>query len=328
MMRTSIEMNEERMCVTGAGGFLASWVVKFLLSKGYAVHATVRDPNAENCAHLKNLENAAENLHLFKADLLDYNSLYVAITACRGVFHVASPVPSAPVTNPKVELFEPALNGTCNVLKACTKAKVKRVVVVSSIGAVMLNPNWPTDQRMDELSWSDEEYCKTIEDWYCLSKTEAESKAWEYAKKNGLDLVTICPSLIIGPMLQFTVNASSLFLIKILKDGINSDQRMVDVRDVARAILLSYEKPEAEGRYICSAYMAKTQGLVDKLKTMYPKYKCPKRITEAEDQPKMNCEKLQKLGWEYITLEESLADSVKCYQEKSIFDCLAGEKSF
>lgn len=45
MMRTSIEMNEERMCVTGAGGFLASWVVKFLLSKGYAVHATVRDPS-------------------------------------------------------------------------------------------------------------------------------------------------------------------------------------------------------------------------------------------------------------------------------------------
>lgn len=65
-----------------------------------------------------------------------------------------------------MELFEPALNGTCNVLKACTKAKVKRVVVVSSIGAVMLNPNWPTDQRMDELSWSDEEYCKTIEVGY------------------------------------------------------------------------------------------------------------------------------------------------------------------
>ncbi|KAI3991940.1 hypothetical protein MKX01_012885 [Papaver californicum] len=301
-------MHKERVCVTGAGGFLASWVVKFLLSKGYIVHSTVRDPSAENCAHLKNLENATENLHLF---LLDYNSLYAAIAGCRGVLHVASPVPSAPVTNPKVELFEPALNGTCNVLKACTEAKVKRVVVVSSIGA---------------LSRSDKEYCKTIEDWYCISKTVAESEAWEYAKKNGLDFVTVCPSLIIGPMLQSTMNASSLFLIKLLKDGVNTDQRMVDVRDVARAILLSYEKPEAEGRYICSAYMAKTRDLVDKLKTMYPKYKCPKRITEAEDQPKMNCEKLQKLGWECITLEESLADSIKCYHEKGIFDCLGVEK--
>ena len=35
----------ERVCVTGAGGYLASWVVKFLLSQGYVVHGTVRDPS-------------------------------------------------------------------------------------------------------------------------------------------------------------------------------------------------------------------------------------------------------------------------------------------
>lgn len=33
-----------KVCVTGAGGFIASWLVKFLLSKGYVVHGTVRDP--------------------------------------------------------------------------------------------------------------------------------------------------------------------------------------------------------------------------------------------------------------------------------------------
>jgi NADPH:quinone reductase-like Zn-dependent oxidoreductase len=32
------------VCVTGAGGFIGSWLVKLLLSRGYAVHATVRDP--------------------------------------------------------------------------------------------------------------------------------------------------------------------------------------------------------------------------------------------------------------------------------------------
>lgn len=35
---------KERVCVTGAGGYIASWVVKLLLSKGYLVHGTVRDP--------------------------------------------------------------------------------------------------------------------------------------------------------------------------------------------------------------------------------------------------------------------------------------------
>ena len=32
------------VCVTGAGGYIASWLVKLLLSRGYTVHATVRDP--------------------------------------------------------------------------------------------------------------------------------------------------------------------------------------------------------------------------------------------------------------------------------------------
>jgi len=34
----------ETVCVTGAGGYIASWLVKLLLSRGYVVHATVRDP--------------------------------------------------------------------------------------------------------------------------------------------------------------------------------------------------------------------------------------------------------------------------------------------
>ncbi|MQL98225.1 hypothetical protein Taro_030935 [Colocasia esculenta] len=60
------------VCVTGAGGFVASWLVKLLLSEGYTVRGTVRDPSDEKKAHLKRLENAIDNLQLFKADLLDY----------------------------------------------------------------------------------------------------------------------------------------------------------------------------------------------------------------------------------------------------------------
>ena len=55
----------------------------------------------EKNAHLKKLENASENLQLFKADLLDYNAVASAIAGCEGVFHVASPVPSTKVPNPE-----------------------------------------------------------------------------------------------------------------------------------------------------------------------------------------------------------------------------------
>lgn len=55
-------------------------------------------------AHLKLLENASENLKLFKADLLDYDAMAAAIAGCQGVFHVATPVPSGKITDPEVTL--------------------------------------------------------------------------------------------------------------------------------------------------------------------------------------------------------------------------------
>ncbi|KAL5707286.1 hypothetical protein ACHQM5_025352 [Ranunculus cassubicifolius] len=271
----------ERVCVTGGGGYQASWLIQLLLSKGYKVHATVRDPSDKKNSHLKSLNGASDNLLLFKADLLDYNSLRSAIAGCNGVFHVASPVPPSKVNNPQVELLEPAVTGTYHVLEACCQERVKRVVVVSSIAAVTFNPKWPVDQVMDESCWSDKDYCKETEKWYCLSKTEAESKAFEYGEKSGLDVVTVCPSLILGPMLQTSVNASSLFLLKIVRDGLdtieNNTRVVVDVRDVAEAIVLAYEKPEANGRYICGPHTVKVEDLVNKLRSLYPNFNYPKR---------------------------------------------------
>ncbi|XP_065846935.1 cinnamoyl-CoA reductase 1-like [Euphorbia lathyris] len=85
--------SKEKVCVTGAGGFLASWLVNLLLSKGYIVNGTLRDPYDDKNAHLKKLENSAENLKLFKAHLLDFAGISGAIQGCTGVFHVASPLP-------------------------------------------------------------------------------------------------------------------------------------------------------------------------------------------------------------------------------------------
>ncbi|KAM0861794.1 hypothetical protein ACQ4PT_045648 [Festuca glaucescens] len=64
-----------RVCVTGGGGFIASWLVKLLLSRGYAVHATLRDPCDPKNVHLKQLDRASDNLHLFKADVLNCETL-------------------------------------------------------------------------------------------------------------------------------------------------------------------------------------------------------------------------------------------------------------
>lgn len=57
----------------------------------------------EKNAHLYKLDKASENLKLFKAELLDYDSLYSAILGCKYVIHAASPVPASKVSNPQVK---------------------------------------------------------------------------------------------------------------------------------------------------------------------------------------------------------------------------------
>ena len=63
-----------RVCVTGADGYIATQVVKLLLSKGYIVHGTVRDPSDGKDADLKKLEKASENLKLFQGRFAEVRS--------------------------------------------------------------------------------------------------------------------------------------------------------------------------------------------------------------------------------------------------------------
>ncbi|EES14653.1 hypothetical protein BDA96_07G066000 [Sorghum bicolor] len=312
-------------CVTGAGGFLASWLVKLLLSTGrYAVRGTVRDLGDGKNAHLMTLEDAGERLQLVKADMLDYGSVASAVAGCEGVFHVASPVPSGQLSNPEADVIAPAVTGTLNVLKACHEAKVKRVVVVSSVAAVFNNPNWPKGEAFTEDSWSDAEYCRKNEEWYFLSKTLAEHEAFAYAAKTGLDIVTICPSLVIGPLLQPTVNASVKIFLGYIKGDQetvnNGSMNLVDVRDVADALLLAYENPQASGRYLCCSPAIRVSDIVNTLKTSYPTHTYPQKFVEVEGSNTYITEKLRKLGWTSRPMEETLRDSVDCYRALGILN--------
>ncbi|CAD6336242.1 unnamed protein product [Miscanthus lutarioriparius] len=312
------------VCVTGAGGFVASWLVERLLAGGrYVVHGTVRDPGDAKNAHLPGLDGAAERLRLFKADLLDYGSVAAAIAGCDGVFHVACPVPDYALTDPEGELLAPAVTGTMNVLKACSEAKVKRVVVVSSVAAVMVNPGWPQNEVMDEACWSDVEFCRTTQNWYCLSKTLAELEAFDYAKRTGLDVVSVCPSLVIGPLLQSTVNASSSIIVDCLKGDREVKLKLrnfVDVRDVADALLLVYETPEASGRYICDANARQVSDVIALLKNWYPAYNHATKFVQVSDEPLFSSKKLEALGWKFRTFEETLRDSVESFKAAGVLD--------
>ncbi|GKV27471.1 hypothetical protein SLEP1_g36644 [Rubroshorea leprosula] len=240
------------VCVTGASGFIASWLIKLLLDRGYTVKASVRDPNdPSKTGHLLALNGAKERLHLFKAELLDEGSFDCVVDGCDGVFHTASPVFLA-ANDQQAELINAAVKGTLNVLKSCAKvASIKRVVLTSSMAAVSYNgkPSTP-DVVIDETWFSDPTFCEKSKLWYALSKTLAEDAAWKFAKDNGIDLVTINPGVVIGPILQPTLNLSVELILNIVTGReLPPFNRFVDVRDVAYAHNQAFEIPSAAGRY-------------------------------------------------------------------------------
>ncbi|XP_061981843.1 cinnamoyl-CoA reductase 1-like [Populus nigra] len=316
---SSLSGQGQTICVTGAGGFIASWMVKLLLDKGYTVRGTARNPADPKNSHLRELEGAQERLTLCKADLLDYESLKEAIQGCDGVFHTASPV-----TDDPEEMVEPAVNGTKNVIIAAAEAKVRRVVFTSSIGAVYMDPNKGPDVVIDESCWSDLEFCKNTKNWYCYGKAVAEQAAWDMAKEKGVDLVVVNPVLVLGPLLQPTVNASITHILKYLtgsaKTYANSVQAYVHVRDVALAHILVFETPSASGRYLCFESVLHRGEVVEILAKFFPEYPIPTKCSDEKNprkQPyKFSNQKLRDLGFEFTPVKQCMYETVRSLQEK------------
>ncbi|KAI5341943.1 hypothetical protein L3X38_009818 [Prunus dulcis] len=319
-------MNETRkvVCVTGASGFIASWLVKLLLERAYIVKATVRDPNdPKKTEHLLALEGAKERLHLFKADLLEEGSFDDVVDGCEGVFHTASPVILSS-TDPQAELIDPAVKGTLNVLKSCVKfATVKRVVLTSSTAAVIFNgrPLTP-DVVVDETWFSDPFVCENLKKWYVLSKTLAEEAAWKFAEGNGIDLVTINPSYVIGPLLQPSLNITVEMILNFKNDieDVNSSiYSCSDVRDVASAHVQAFEVPSSNGRYCLVGHVTPMAKVMKILHELHPSLCPPEKYEEAnpsEPTYQVSQEKAKSLGVNFLPLEVSLRDTVESLKEK------------
>ncbi|XP_021801564.1 tetraketide alpha-pyrone reductase 1-like isoform X1 [Prunus avium] len=312
------------VCVTGASGFIASWLVKLLLQRGYIVKATVRDPNdSKKTEHLLALDGAKERLHLFQADLIEEGSFDAAVDGCEGVFHTASPVLFS-ATNPQAELIDPAVKGTLNVLKSCVKfATVKRVVLTSSMAAVKQNgrPLTP-DVVIDETWFSDPLLCESLKQWYVLSKTLAEEAAWKFAEGNGIDLVTINPSFVIGPLLQPSLNPTVEMILNLkneFEDVSSSIYISSDVRDVASAHVQAFEVPSANGRYCLVGHVTSMAEVLKILHELHPSLFPPEKYEEAnpsEPTYQVSQEKAKSLGVSFLPLEVSLRDTVESLREK------------
>ncbi len=250
--------------VTGASGYIASWLVKYLLEAGYTVHGTVRDPlKKSGMEHLHKLAAAhGGKLKLFKAELLDNGSYDAPMQGCELVMHTASPFVISGFTDANEALVRPAVEGTRNVLESVNRtASVKRVVLTSSVASTygdnidardlpnhtLTEENWNTTSSVDHQP-------------YYYSKVMAEREAWAMQKKQSRwDLVTVNPGLVLGPSMAQASASTSLVFIRQLANGTMFPAApelwmgVVDVRDVAQAHIKAGFTPTAKGRHLINA---------------------------------------------------------------------------
>jgi len=247
--------------VTGANGYVASWLVKFLLDEGFIVHATVRNPdNEQKVAHLRSIAaNASGKLSFFKADLLKDGEFDRAMQDCELVFHTASPFIARGINDAQKELIEPALLGTRNVLEAANRvASVKRVVLTSSVVAAYgdaVDLEEIDGDRFNEDHWNFSSGEKHQP--YSFSKTVAEKEAWDIVKKQDRwDLVVVNPGVVFGPALTQQSDSESIEMMRDLGNGKmltgapKLEFGIVDVRDVAKGHMQAGLIPEASSRHI------------------------------------------------------------------------------
>ncbi len=252
-------MAEPKVLVTGASGFIAKHTIAELVRQGYAVRATLRnlDRAEEVRRAVGNAGAVASGIEFVQADLLSDAGWDDAVAGCTYVQHVASPFPLQHVKDAN-EIIRPAREGALRVLKAATRAKVKRVVLTSSVIAVTMP--WPEAQPghvFDEKDWTNPERPGATP--YTRSKALSERAAWDYVKETpgAPELVAVNPAFVLGPAPDGDLS-TSMEVIRVMGSGAYPLAPKVafpvsDVRDVAVTHALAMTTPDAAGERFITA---------------------------------------------------------------------------
>ncbi len=259
--------------VTGATGHIGNVLVRELLAQGQVVRALVMP--ADDLRPLEGLE-----VEIVYGDVTHLPSLKAAFTAADVVFHLAGIVSIMPSMRPLLE--DVNVKGTRNVIDACRATSVRRLIYTSSIHAIA-EP--PPGTVIDESQPFDPD--RVLGD-YARSKARASLLLLGEVRKGGLDAVVCCPTGIIGPRDYKISNIGQLildFASGHLKSYVKGAYDFVDVRDVARGLILAAERGESGSHYILSGAQVQVPELMKELERdvgyRAPAFEIPARIARA-----------------------------------------------
>jgi len=254
-------MSQPLVLITGATGYLAQHVVAATLDAGFRVRGTIRSQSSAKSL----LEKFPKNFETAVVADVASSDLTATLAGVTYVLHTASPY-TFNITNGEEELLKPAINGTLNVLRAAKKEGVRRVAITSSFAAIINAQEggpW-RDYEYTEADWNPSTYEEAAKPGvlpgvvYSASKKLAEKAAWEFAKENDLELISLNPPMIYGPALQDSatsaesLNTSASMIYQLFSGKLTAipDDRLplfADVRDVAKAHVLALTEPGAAG---------------------------------------------------------------------------------
>jgi dihydroflavonol-4-reductase len=230
-----------RVTITGASGLLGGNLAAELIAQGHEVVAIRRA--GSKVSHLDDLP-----ITWREADLADTAAMTRAFEGSDAVFHCAAAVSILREVRP--EMTAANVTGTANVLEAVAAAGVPRLVHTSSVVAIGLS----TDGRpCDETAtWNFDR--EGLVDAYAITKRQAEELV--HAAKDRVDAVIVNPTYMYGP--RDARPSSGKLIIDIVKRRVPGTtpgyNNFVDVRDVARGMILAWQHGRRGERYILGGH--------------------------------------------------------------------------
>jgi len=254
------------IAVTGATGHIGNVLVRKLLARGEDIRVVI--PPFEDIKPLEGLK-----VEIIEGDVRNVDSLIKAFHGAEIVYHLAGIVTI--VSGNDDFLYQVNVEGTKNVVNACLKNNVKRLVYVSSVHALKEPPHGVV---IDETCGYDAECTMGS---YGRSKTLASLEVLKGIDKS-LDAVLVCPSGVIGPY-DYKISQMGHLFINFMKGNLKASADgaydFVDVRDVAEGLILACENGKRGESYILSGEQISVQELFFELEkitgTKAPSLKIP-----------------------------------------------------
>jgi dihydroflavonol-4-reductase len=237
-----------RVLVTGATGFVGSWVARELVSRGHVVRVLVR-----RTSKLANLETLP--LERAEGDVTDRASVERALDGCEGVMYAAGVVGFRPADAERQ--YAVNAGGVEVVFSAALGAGVKRAVLTSSV-AVMGGS--PSPRVIDETSGGNAEELGID---YMVSKLRGERAALRLAER-GLPVCAVRPAVVLGPGDVYRSSATLVLALarRQLPLYVRGGSSFCDVRDVASGHAEALARGRPGQAYILGGHNLVTDELI------------------------------------------------------------------